>query len=229
MKAMILAAGLGKRMRPLTLSTPKPLLKIAGVPLIEYHVRRLVSAGFDEIIINHSWLGEQVESYLGQGDRFGACISYSSELEPLETAGGIRKALPLLTAGGEDVFLVVNGDVFTNYPFEHLLARSGNAPYVVLVPNPLHNELGDFFLNNGKLNSDVGEKYTFSGLSVLPASMFESLTVGNSEALGPLLRNEIALGRVSAELYQGYWADVGTPERLMKIDQLVAEQKIDGL
>lgn len=229
MKAMILAAGLGKRMRPLTLSTPKPLLKIAGVPLIEYHVRRLVSAGFDEIVINHSWLGEQIESYLGRGDRFGACISYSSELEPLETAGGIRKALPLLTVGGEDVFLVVNGDVFTNYPFEHLLAKSGNAPYVVLVPNPQHNKLGDFFLNNGKLNSDIGEKYTFSGLSVLSASMFESLTMGDSEALGPLLRNEIALGRVNAELYQGYWADVGTPERLMKIDQLVVEQKIDGL
>ena len=229
MRAMILAAGLGTRMRPLTLSTPKPLLEIAGIPLIEYHVRRLVSAGFENIVINHSWLGEQIEAYLGEGERFGARIEYSSELKPLETAGGIRKALPHLTEGGEEVFVVINGDVFTNYPFARLMAKSGSSPYVVLVPNPSHNELGDFFLNNDKLHSDTGEKYTFSGLSVLPASMFEALTVGVPEALGPLLRNEIALGRVSAELYEGYWADVGTPERLMQIEQLVMEQKIDGL
>ncbi len=228
MKAMILAAGLGKRMRPLTLDTPKPLLKVAGIPLIEYHIRRLVDAGFNEIVINHAWLGDKIEAYLGTGERFGADISYSQEDAPLETAGGIRKALPLLVSSDDESFLVVNGDVFTNYPFAQLASQASCAPHVVLVNNPEHNPAGDFFVNRGKLDLVEGEKLTFSGVSVLPASMFAPLELGAKHALGPILRNCTEKGLVSAERYDGFWADIGTPERLKYVDTLVREHKIDG-
>lgn len=228
MRAMILAAGLGKRMRPLTLTKPKPLLEVAGIPLIEYHVKALVSAGCIDIVINHSWLGEQIEAYLGAGEQFGARISYSVEPELLETAGGIRKALPLLTAGGEEAFLVVNGDIFTDYPFKRLLVEEVKAPYLVLVPNPSHNLAGDFGLFEGMLDPHLGEKYTYSGVSVLPVAMFQELELDKPEALGPILHRAIDSKQVSAELYEGYWVDVGTPERLGQVDQWIKEQKIDG-
>lgn len=228
-KAMILAAGLGTRMRPLTLKTPKPLLKVNGVPLIEYHVRRLVAAGIKQIVINHAWLGSQIEEYLGYGEKFGVSIEYSAEIEPLETAGGMRLALSKLTADGEDCFLVVNGDVFTNYPFKRLLNEVKGKSHLVLVENPEHNPSGDFYLDQGMLNSSAGERYTFSGVSVLSAELFNKLPHGEAAPLAPILRAAIKRGEVSGELYNGYWADVGTPERLQEIDKLLREQKIDGL
>lgn len=229
MKAMILAAGLGARMRPLTLTTPKPLLKVAGVPLIEYHVQRLVDAGFNEIVINHAWLGEQIEAYLGDGARFGARIDYSREGTPLETAGGIRKALPLLGSAQESSFVLINGDVFTSYPYSDLARLEKMAPYLVLVPNPSHNIQGDFCLNGDRLHPVDGDRYTFSGISVLPIAMFDKLHENESAPLGPLLHEAIATGDVKGVLYQGYWADIGTPERLQQVDMLVREQKIDGI
>ncbi|MFY0678008.1 MAG: nucleotidyltransferase family protein [Neptuniibacter sp.] len=229
MKAMILAAGLGTRMRPLTLHTPKPLLKINDVPLIEYHITRLVRAGIRDIVINHAWLGDQIEACLGTGERFGASIQYSAESEPLETAGGIRKALELLIKDGEDRFLVINGDIFTNYPFEKLLQGKNSGCHLVLVNNPEHNPEGDFCLRQSRVVSADGVKYTFSGISVLSADMFTELKADQPEPLAPLLRNAIANETVSGELFDGYWLDVGTPERLQEIDQLVRERQIDGL
>lgn len=228
MKAMILAAGLGTRMRPLTLKTPKPLLKVDGVPLIEYHVRRLVAAGFRQIVINHAWLGEQIEDYLGDGSRWGAEIAYSAEGEPLETAGGICKALPLLVDTDEESFLVVNGDVFTNYPFKQLHPYAGKT-HLVLVDNPGHNPAGDFKLESGWLSSEVGQAYTFSGISILNARLFAGVDRGEAAALAPLLRSAIARGIVSGEYFSGYWADVGTPQRLQEIDKRVRGREIDGI
>lgn len=233
MKAMILAAGLGTRMRPLTLTTPKPLLPVNGVPLIEYHIQRLKDAGFDSIVINHAWLGEQIESALGDGSRFGVKINYSAESEPLETAGGIRKALDLLTDQGEQHFAVVNGDVFSNYTFGKLNSReqhlAANEGHLVLVPNPAHNPKGDFCLADGRLVDNATERYTFSGISVLPVAMFSDLAVDQAATLAPLLREFIGHGQMQGELHQGYWADIGTPERLAEIDNLVREQRIDGI
>ncbi|WP_350227803.1 N-acetylmuramate alpha-1-phosphate uridylyltransferase MurU [Neptuniibacter halophilus] len=226
---MILAAGLGTRMRPLTLTTPKPLLTVAGMPLIEYHIRRLAQAGIRQIVINHAWLGEQIETYLGDGERFGAEIVYSAEGEPLETAGGIRKALPLLAENGADQLVLVNGDVFTNYPFARLLENQQKPGHLVLVENPGHNPHGDFYLQEGRVTVDHGEKWTFSGISRLPLSLFQDLPPELPCPLAPLLRQAIAEGQLSGELYRGYWADVGTPQRLEEINQLVLEHKIDGL
>lgn len=227
MKAMILAAGLGTRMRPLTLTTPKPLLKVGEYALIEYHIRRLAAVGVTEIVINHAWLGDQIEAFLGAGDRYGVSIQYSAEIEPLETAGGIRKALPLLTTKGETQFLLVNGDVFSNYPFERLLSPSAD-PHLVLVPNPEHNPDGDFGLQQGQV-VDEGVGYTFSGISRLSVAMFANLEPETKAPLAPLLRQQIAAGKVSGELFTGFWADVGTPERLKEINDLVLRNQIHGL
>jgi len=227
MRAMILAAGLGKRMRPLTLTTPKPLLPVAGKALIEYHIERLVAAGITEIVINHAWLGSQIEQALGDGERYGAQLFYSAEDEPLETAGGIRRALPLLTEGGDEQFLVVNGDVFTNYDFSQLRACKGLA-HLVLVANPEHNPAGDFALVDGQVAMAGSEKLTFSGISVLHASLFAGLAEG-AAALAPLLREAMAQQQVSGEFFDGFWSDIGTPERLAQVDCAVKEHKIDGI
>ena len=229
LKAMILAAGLGTRMRPLTLKTPKPLLRLNGKPLIEYHVQRLVQAGFVDIVINHAWLGEQIEEYLGDGSQYGANIQYSAEGQPLETAGGIRQALPLLVEDNCEQFVVVNGDVFTNYPFAQLNKLNVKGAYLVLVPNPEHNPAGDFVLQGSQLVPEGSDPYTFSGISVLSVDMFRHLPAGESASLAPILRSEIAKGSVNGELFTGYWADVGTPQRLNEIDLLLKEQQIDGL
>lgn len=229
MKAMILAAGLGTRMRPLTLQTPKPLLPVNGIPLIEYHIRRLRSAGVTELVINHAWLGAQIEAALGSGERLGVSIRYSAEQEPLETAGGIRKALELLCDRGEQRFMIINADVFSNYPFANLLASGLQDNHLVLVPNPAHNPEGDFYLHGNSVSPDAGARYTFSGISVLSAGLFQALELNKPAALAPLLRQAIARGEVGGELYAGYWADIGTPERLQEIDRLVREQQIDGL
>jgi N-acetyl-alpha-D-muramate 1-phosphate uridylyltransferase len=231
MKAMILCAGRGERMRPLTDATPKPLLPIAGKPLVQYHIEKLAQAGITEIVINHAWLGEQVETVLGDGSQWGVVIRYSAEGEALETAGGIIKALPLL---GEDPFIVVNGDVWCDYPFEKLLALRPEKAHLVLVANPEHNPQGDFTLTEDGLLLDQGEKkFTFSGVSVMNPVLFSELICeldsgrGNGiMPLAPLLREAMARQQVSGELYQGEWVDVGTPERLATLDQSV-RNKLD--
>jgi MurNAc alpha-1-phosphate uridylyltransferase len=212
---MILAAGHGKRMRPLTATTPKPLLKVGGKPLLQYHIEALVAAGMADIVINTAWLGEQVAAFVGDGSRFGARITLSPEGEPLETAGGIKRALPLLDAHR---FVVVNGDTWTEYPFAALRGIDpGVAAHLVLVPNPPQHPLGDFCLNpDGVIEPGEGPCYTFSGISVLSAAMFESLPDGPSP-LAPLLRSQ-PTGAVTGECYRGRWFDVGTPARLAELD-----------
>lgn len=222
MKAMILAAGKGERMRPLTLHTPKPLLPVAGQPLIEYHLRALAAAGFTEVVINHAWLGQQIEDHLGDGSRFGLSIRYSPEGEPLETGGGIFKALPLL---GEAPFLLVNGDVWTDYDLSRLRAPLQGLAHLVLVDNPSHHGGGDFRLQGAQVvdGDDAPGTLTFSGLSVLHPALFEGCRPGAFK-LAPLLRQAMAAGQVSGEHYQGRWVDVGTQERLAEVERLISER-----
>ncbi|MBF8746091.1 nucleotidyltransferase family protein [Pseudomonas putida] len=222
MKAMILAAGKGERMRPLTLHTPKPLLPVAGQPLIEYHLRALAAAGFTEVVINHAWLGQQIEDHLGDGSRFGLSIRYSPEGEPLETGGGIFKALPLL---GEAPFLLVNGDVWTDYDLGRLRAPLQGLAHLVLVDNPGHHGRGDFRLQGAQVvdGDDAPGTLTFSGLSVLHPALFEGCRPGAFK-LAPLLRQAMAAGQVSGEHYQGRWVDVGTQERLAEVERLIGER-----
>jgi len=232
MKAMILAAGEGRRMRPLTLTTPKPLLPVAGKPLIEYHLQSLKQAGFDKIVVNHAWLGEQLVSYFADRQVDGLQISLSAEAQALETAGGIYQALPLLAESDKEgnSFAVVNGDVFTNYPWQRLQPLQGDTlAHLILVENPPHNPDGDFHLQDGSLSPDTGPRYTFSGISVLSPRLFADLTPGEPAPLGPLLRRAIAEGRVSGEYFDGFWTDVGTPQRLAEVEQLVLENRIDGV
>jgi MurNAc alpha-1-phosphate uridylyltransferase len=223
MKAMILAAGKGERLRPLTLHTPKPLVKAAGVPLIEYHVRALVAAGFTELVINHAWLGQQIEVYLGDGSRFGAHIVYSPEGEPLETGGGIFKALPLL---GDEPFLVVNGDIFTDYPFAELRKPMSGLAHLVLVDNPAHHPQGDFVLAMGQVQDaeSLGERLTYSGIAVLHPRLFAACQPGAFK-LAPLLRSAMPQGQVSGERHAGCWIDVGTHERLAEVERLLQEAR----
>lgn len=221
MKAMILAAGKGERLRPLTLHTPKPLVRVAGVPLIEYHIRALASAGFSELVINHAWLGEQIEAYLGTGERFGVRISYSPEGEPLETGGGIRRALPLL---GEEPFAVINGDIWTDYDFARLklTPMDGRLAHLILVDSPAHNPQGDFSLTDGQvLDSDaLTARLTYSGIAVLCPQLFQGCTE-NAFRLAPLLRRAMADGQVSGEHHPGRWVDVGTHERLAEVERIL--------
>ena len=216
MKAMILAAGRGERMRPLTDHTPKPLLSAAGKPLIEYTIKQLVSAGFNDIVINHAHLGKQIEEKLGNGNQFGAIIKYSPEGEQgLETAGGIINALHLL---GDDVFLVVNGDIATDFPFAELKDLNVDLAHLVLVDNPDHNTQGDFSLDNdGKVTETGFEKLTFSGIGLYRPELFSNTPAGSSK-LAPLLRRAISDHRVSGQKYEGFWMDIGTPERLQELD-----------
>lgn len=219
MKAMILAAGKGERLRPLTLHTPKPLVQAGGTPLIEYHVRALARAGFDELVINHAWLGEQIEAYLGSGDRFDVRISYSAEGEPLETGGGIHRALPLL---GEQPFVIVNGDIWTDYDFTALRPSLNGLAHLVLVDNPAHHPGGDFALIEGKVVEGAGssEALTYSGLAVLHPQLFAGCSAGAFK-LAPLLRHAMATGQVTGERYSGAWIDVGTHERLAEVERIL--------
>jgi MurNAc alpha-1-phosphate uridylyltransferase len=212
MKAMILAAGRGERMRPLTDHTPKPLLQAGEHRLIEYHLYNLVKAGFQDIVINVAWLGQQIIDTLGDGSRYGLNIVYSDEGEQaLETGGGIFNALPLL---GDQPFLVINGDVWTDYSYRQLKdhAPEGVA-HLVLVENPEHNPAGDFYFDNGKLVESGSEKYTFSGIGVYRSAFFDNCRDG-AFPLAPMIRDYIRNGLVSAELYRGNWKDIGTIERL---------------
>ena len=221
MKAMILAAGRGERMRPLTDHTPKPLLQAGGRPLIEHLIVALVDAGITELVINHAHLGEQVEATLGDGSRWRASIRYSPEGEALETAGGIHRALPLL---GDDPFLVVNGDIATDFPFVTLLDRPIDLAHLVLVPNPEHHPRGDFGLQDGKA-MDGGEiRYTFGGIGVYRPELFKDCEPGRFP-LAPLLRSAMALGSVSGELHQGMWMDIGTMERLQAFDDYLSSPR----
>lgn len=231
MRAMILAAGLGTRMRPLTLKTPKPLLMIAGRPMIEHHILRLKAAGCTQIVINHAWLGEQIEAYLRDGQWLGVQITYSAESEPLETAGGIANALALLSPDGESPFAVINGDIFCDYPFAQLPKQleGPKIAHLVLVDNPDHNPAGDFVLQGeGVVDTDHladdAQKLTFSGISVLSPMLFKGINAGDAAALAPLLRAAISAGQVSGEYHPGNWVDVGTPERLAEVDQYVREK-----
>jgi MurNAc alpha-1-phosphate uridylyltransferase len=216
MKAMILAAGRGERLRPLTDSTPKPLLEVRGKPLIVYHLEALHKAGFNEIVINLSWLGDQIRTRLGNGSEFGVGIEYSEEAEALETAGGILQALPLL---GER-FVVVNGDVFTDYDFVALKPAEKSADrlaHLVLVDNPQHNNAGDFSLERTIVGNDGAPRHTFSGIAQYHRSFFDGLAPGK-QALAPLLRAAAAEGQVSGELFSGLWVDIGTAERLQRLN-----------
>ena len=219
MKAMILAAGKGERLRPLTLHTPKPLVRVGGVPLIEYHLRALAAAGFTEIVINHAWWGQQIEDHLGDGSRFGVSIRYSAEGEPLETGGGIFKALPLL---GDKPFAVVNGDIWTDYSFAGLRTPLTGLAHLVLVDNPAHHPKGDFCLAGTQVfDAQPGsDTLTYSGIAVLSPALFDGAGAGAFK-LAPLLRNAMAAGRVTGERLQGQWVDVGTHERLAEVESLI--------
>jgi MurNAc alpha-1-phosphate uridylyltransferase len=225
MKAMILAAGKGERMRPLTLTTPKPLLSAGGRPLIEYHLHHLQQAGYQHVVINHAWLGEQIEFTLGTGERFGVSIRYSPEGEPLETAGGIVRALPLLTDTGCDWFLVINGDIWTDFDLSLLSPPAHADALVVVTDNRPHHPEGDFqLLDTGLLASEGSGKLTFTGISLLNRHLFEGL---NDQAgkLGPVLREAMARGRVTGIYHPGRWVDVGTPERLRELDQALSNKE----
>jgi MurNAc alpha-1-phosphate uridylyltransferase len=223
MRAMILAAGRGERMRPLTDTIPKPLLMIGGKPLIVWHLERLAKAGFKEIVINHAHLGSQIEAALGNGACWSLSIQYSRETQALETAGGIAKALPMLCADDDDSFVVVNGDIFCEYDFSQLKSLSAETlAHLVLVDNPPQHAQGDFVFNQGKLALQGNPKLTFSGIGVYRAELFASITGGASAKLAPLLFDAISAGKVSAEHYHGVWHDIGTPERLHALDRQLA-------
>ncbi len=218
MKAMILAAGRGERLRPLTDSTPKSLLAAQGKPLIAYHIERLARAGVRQLIINTSWLGEKIEAYVGDGSRFGVEVLWSREPQPLETGGGIRRALPLL---GRDPFLVVNSDIWTDYPLEKLVAQDWSAEqdaHLVLVPNPPHHQQGDFILDAAGVVRHPrhgAATLTFSGISILWPEIFALHRSGSEKfPLRDVLSGSIDAGFVSGECYGGSWWDIGTRERL---------------
>jgi MurNAc alpha-1-phosphate uridylyltransferase len=212
---MILAAGRGERLRPMTDTTPKPLLKIRGEPLIERHVTGLASAGIERIVINLAWLGSQIREYLGDGARYGVRIIYSEEQpRALETAGGIFRAMPHLAPGP---FAVVNGDIYTDFPLATLELAPNRDAHLVLVPNPVQHPLGDFGLNQGLALTEAASRYTFSGIAVYRSGFFAGCTDG-AYPLKPLLLRSMAQKRCSAELYAGLWEDVGTPERLQALN-----------
>lgn len=221
MRAMILAAGRGERMRPLTDQCPKPMLVAGGLPLLGWHLQALAEAGFTEVVINHAHCGDVLCDWVGSGSRWGLSVSYSPEHPALETAGGIRRALGLL---GEHSFLVVNGDVFTRWPVTRArtIASQMNAGgligWCVLVPNPDHHPEGDFTLDSGLLGQGSSRRLTFSGIGVYHPSLFESLPDGEAAKLGPLLRDAAERGLIGAERFDGIWTDVGTPARLAQLD-----------
>ena len=214
---MILAAGLGKRMLPLTANTPKPLLQVGARPLLEHHILNLKAAGFTELVINAAYLADQIVDFCGDGSRWGVQIRVSVEAEPLETAGGIVKALPLL---GEGPFLVVNGDIWCPFPFARLIECSplDAGAHLVLVPNPPHHADGDFSLEQGRVHSKGPASFTFSGVAVYRPDFFSGLTAAK-QPLKPLLDAGIVESKVTGEIYTGTWVDVGTPQRLQALDE----------
>ena len=219
MRAIILAAGKGERMRPLTLVKPKPLLEVCGKSLIEHHIENLKHAGITDIVINVSWLAQQIMQKLGSGENYGVKIRYSYEgEEPLETGGGILKALPLLN---EEPFLVVNGDIKTDFPFEKLLNKDLNSlAHLILVNNPPHNSSGDFSINDDEsLNhiSASSNKYTYSGIGIYTPELLKNLQAGTF-SITPILKQKMQNSEITGELYEGQWDDIGTIERLLEIN-----------
>ena len=237
MKAMILAAGRGERMRPLTDHTPKPLLQVGGKPLIVWHLERLASAGFKEIIINHAHLGHMIEAALGNGAQWGMSIQYSPEKVALETAGGIANALHLLTNDGKhsESFLVVNGDTFTEIDFAKLTPSpfkgegwgggktAQELAHLVLVDNPPQHPNGDFAMQDGNLKHTGKPMLTFSGVGVYHPKLFVDIVKGQPAKLAPLLRKAIDNNAATAQYYQGVWHDIGTPQRLQELDESLNE------
>ena len=216
MRAMILAAGRGERMRPLTDHTPKPLLDVGGKPLIQYHIEALRDAGFRELVVNHAHLGQQIVERLGDGAQLGVHIDYSPEPEgALETGGGIKHALPLL--GGQP-FLVINGDIWTDYPYQQLYREPEGLAHLVLIDNPAHNPTGDFQLNGLRVAAEGKRKLTFSGIGLYQPGLFADSADG-AFPLAPLLRRAMHAGQVSGEYYQGRWLDIGTPQRLAELNR----------
>lgn len=213
---MILAAGEGRRMRPLTDDKPKPLIEVSGKPLLAFHLERLVAAGFTDIVVNASYHAQQIVDYCGDGTRWGCRIDVVVEPTPLETAGGILNALPLL---GSEPFAVVNGDVFTDYPLDRLRLHDlgSDRAHLVMVPNPEHHPEGDFELSNGRIGEGAGSRATFSGVSVMCKALFAGLVPGKS-ALRPRLDAAVKSRGLSGELWSGLWSDVGTPERLATLE-----------
>lgn len=230
---MLLAAGRGTRMRPLTDHTPKPLLEVGGKPLIVWHIERLVRANITDLIINHAHLGKQLEHHLGDGSRYGAHIQYSAEGEALETAGGIAQARSLL---GEEIFAVVNGDIYCDYDFTRLPAcsarmlRKQDLAHLVLVANPAHHPQGDFALQGSRVapasSSPLTTTLTFSGIGLYQPALFNGIVRGSKAPLAPLLRAQITLDKVSGELHHGAWVDVGTPQRLSELDAQLRNEHI---
>lgn len=227
MKAMILAAGRGERMRPLTDKIPKPLLMVAGKPLIQWHIEALQAAGFTELVINHAWLGEQIEAYLGNGSRFGVGIVYSPEGDhALETGGGIFHALPLLQPNasptGNDAFLVINADILTDVDYRQLPRQIDGLAHLLMVPNPPHHPQGDFVLEGSRLRDEGGPRLTFSGIGIYRPQLFADCEDG-AFPLAPLLCRAMQQGQVSGQLHRGMWLDVGTKERLQHAESLLGD------
>jgi len=217
---MILAAGRGERMRPLTDRTPKSMLTVGGIPLIFRHLEKLAGAGFGTVVINHAHLGEQIESAVGDGGRWNLAVRFSPEAQALETAGGIRNALELL---GEPVFAVVNADVYSDYDYLHLAEAIGQMQaatlaHLVLVDNPPHHPQGDFSLEGTLVRAGSAGLLTFSGIGVYRATLFTPVAAGSKQALAPLLRAQMASGRISGEHFRGDWDDIGTPQRLADLE-----------
>ncbi|OWJ63228.1 N-acetylmuramate alpha-1-phosphate uridylyltransferase MurU [Paraburkholderia caledonica] len=231
-KAMIFAAGRGERMRPLTDACPKPLLEVGGKPLIVWQIERLARSGFETIVINHAWLGEQIEAALGDGSRWHVQLRYSPEQEALETAGGIVNALPLIEDNGvSEVFLAVSGDVYADFDYRALnahaqamksLAEPGM--HLVMVPNPAFHPNGDFALTDGVLSLDAEPRFTFGNIGLYDTRMFRDLPRGTRRALKPYYRETIARGLATGELYEGLWENVGTPAQLQALDQRLVER-----
>lgn len=219
MRAMILAAGRGKRLRPHTDTLPKPLLPLNGKPLIEYHLEALAAAGFREIVINQGHLGKRLPEALGDGARWGVAINWSIEPpEALETGGGLHQALPLL---GNGPFLAVNGDIWTDYPFARLRAVKCDYAHLVMIPNPPHNPNGDFRLAGGRLHADGEPRLTYSGIAVYHPRLFSGCTPGRFSVV-PLLQDAMREHIVTGERHDGAWSDVGTPERLAQAESLAS-------
>ena len=223
MKAMILAAGRGERMRPLSDHIPKPLLEVAGKPLIIWHLEKLAKANFEEVIINHAHLGGMIEAYVGDGSRWNLKVTYSREGSPLETAGGIKKALPLI---GDQPFLVVNADIYTDFNFATIKNRNLNdyKGHLVMVRNPKQHPDGDFFLQNNQIELEGKERLTFSGIAIYQPKIFEDINIEPVAKLAPILKKLISAKCISGEAHQGLWFDIGTPERLNEVNLFLKEE-----
>ena len=228
MKAMILAAGYGKRLQPLTNKTPKPLLSVAGKPLLQHHIERLAAIGITDLVINTSWLADQIETYFGDGSNFGVSITWSRELEPLETGGGINKALPYL---GDQPFLLINGDVWTDFSFLSALnyqLQTDHSAWLLLVENPDHNLDGDFALVDSLVSDQSQKKFTFSGISIIRPQLITEYVKDHSVhgcfPLRDILRPAIKRQAIAGALHTGQWCDVGTVERYKQLNQWLESQ-----